>query len=176
VIVLIDGPSQVMPLTLTMDRQEELVQMPFIASGSAAQDRRHHPGRGDPQDAVPSEARGRPAAACPCPCAPNHVRLGCLSRRRGASARWRRARRGGGSHPVERGEFPLQSAVEQRGLSRPCAPALRRAAGRAGGRGRCAGWPARAWGAAGAVPVGGARVKSGFVFPIRHGARPLPDA
>ena len=47
-------------------------------------------------------------------------------------------------------------------------------AGRAGGLGRRAGWHASARGAAGpaagdtgAAPVGGARVKSGFVFPIR---------
>jgi hypothetical protein len=54
----------------------------LVASGSAAHDRRHHPGRGDPQDAPPSEARGRLAAACPCPGSPSNVRLGCLSLRR----------------------------------------------------------------------------------------------
>src|SRR5262249_22708686 len=70
----------------------------------------------------------------------------------------RGARSGGVSHPFARVlsfamrvESPLKSSPpqQQRGLSRPCAPACRRAAGRTGGRGRHAEWPASAQGAAG---------------------------
>ena len=66
--------------------------LPVLPSGDAADDRRHHPGRGDPQDAPPSEARGRPAAACPGSCAPSHARLGRL---RGVAGRRRGAGRAG---------------------------------------------------------------------------------
>src|SRR5207249_11478608 len=50
-----------------------------LPSGAAADSRRYHPGRGDPEDSPPSEARGRPAADCPCPRSPSKIRLGCLS-------------------------------------------------------------------------------------------------
>lgn len=40
-----------------------------LPSGGATDSRRHHPGRGDPQDAPSSEAHGRPATDCPGSCA-----------------------------------------------------------------------------------------------------------
>jgi transposase len=66
----------------------------LLPSGSAAHYRRHHPGRGDPQDSPPSEARGRPAADCPGSCSPSSVRWGRLNPRHRAWPRGGRARSG----------------------------------------------------------------------------------
>jgi hypothetical protein len=81
----------------------DMAPCPLCHQGSL-RDRRQHPGRGDPADALASEARGRPAADCPCPCSPRYVRLGCLSRCAEAHGRW--ARSGDVCHPVEHAAFP----------------------------------------------------------------------
>ena len=134
---------------------------------AAADARRYHPGRSDPEDSPPSEARGRPAADCPCPCSPSNVRLGCLSLRRCAQACWRRARRGGVSHPVERVESPVQSVPS------PCSGACPdRAPPRAAGlqattAGRQGGTPVPEVRGAGVAPGPGAKMP--LVFPIRCG-------
>ncbi len=54
----------------------EPAHLSVVPSGGAADERRHHPGRGDPHDAPPSAARGRPATDCPGSCLPSNVRLG----------------------------------------------------------------------------------------------------
>ncbi len=58
----------------------EPAHLSVVPSGGAADERRHHPGRGDPHDAPPSAARGRPATDCPGSCLPSNVRLGASAR------------------------------------------------------------------------------------------------
>lgn len=56
----------------------EAGHLSVVPSGVTAASRRHHPGRGFPPDAPPSDARGRPAADCPGSFSPRNVRLGSL--------------------------------------------------------------------------------------------------
>ena len=56
----------------------EPAHLSVLPSWGAADERRHHPGRGDPYDAPPSKARGRSATDCPGSCWPSNVRLGRL--------------------------------------------------------------------------------------------------
>src|SRR5262249_11796465 len=54
-------------------------RLSVLPSGVTAHDHHHYPDRGDPQDTLPPEARGRSADNCPGSGSPSNVRLGRLS-------------------------------------------------------------------------------------------------
>jgi hypothetical protein len=85
---------------------------------------RHYPGVGHHAHPASLQACLRPTSSCPCPLSPRNVRLGCLSLRRRAWARRRRARRDGVSHTSERLQSRLKSAFPTGG--RPPRASLRR--------------------------------------------------
>jgi len=87
----------------------EPAHLSVVPSGGTADERRPHPGRGDPHDAPLSEARGRPATDGPGPCVPSHVQWGCLSPRHRAWTQERCACSGGVSHPSEHVSSRVQS-------------------------------------------------------------------
>jgi hypothetical protein len=96
----------------------------------APHDCRHDPGVGHHAHPASLQAGLRPTSYCPCPLSPSNVRLGCLSLRRHAWARRRRARRDGVSHPSARLQSHLKSASRAAFTpGHPCAlpsPILRR--------------------------------------------------
>ena len=49
--------------------------LPLVSAGGAADHRRHHAGRGDPEDPPASEACRRPTSHCPSACPPGSLRL-----------------------------------------------------------------------------------------------------
>jgi len=156
---------------------------------------RHDPGVGHHAHPASLQACLRPTSSCPCPLSPSNVRLGCLSLRRHAWARRRRARRDGVAHPSARlqshGQWACPSCLHSRAslrapLPHPAAPVqpqptpgsavLRLAPGRSG-EAAAALWAARKSrahsGAAGGGCWGGRRRRGGakrpFEFPIRYG-------
>ena len=80
----------------------------------------YYPGVGHHAHPASLQAGLRPTSDCPCPLSPSNVRLGCLSLRRHAWARRRRARRDGVSHTSARLQSRLQSAFPSCLHSRAC--------------------------------------------------------
>ena len=129
--------------------------MSVLSARGAATHRRHHAGRGDPQDPPPSETCCRPTPHRACPYPPNTVRLGGLSRRQRVGARWPCARRDGVAHTAER--VPSCVAIDLPTLLSPKAP-LRRSPPPAGAAAPAPGALAR---------CGRGSTKRPFIFLIR---------